>query len=200
MQVRSLNILPRLFGAREAAAPPKGLVGDTPCITDLRVIYEQHREALWNFSLRLVGDPVSAEDLVHDVFVSLPRLLPKIRPGTPLRSFLMGVVANLGRNHLRSARRRRRLAENWGHEAPFVSSECPERSANRRNLALQLQRALDSLSHNHRVVFVLCEVEQHSTEEVAEILNLAPGTVRSRLFHAKRQLQALLWQDVQEAR
>lgn len=200
MQVRSLNLLPRLFGLREAASAPTSAPAEASEVMDLRVIYEQHREALWNFSLRLVGDPVSAEDLVHDVFVALPRVLPKIRPGTPLRSFLMGVVANLGRNHLRSARRRRRLAENWGREAPFVSSECPERSATRRNLATQLQRALDALSHNHRVVFVLCEVEQRSTEEVAEILDLAPGTVRSRLFHAKRQLQSLLWQDGQEAR
>jgi RNA polymerase sigma-70 factor, ECF subfamily len=200
MHVRSFNFLPRFLGPREATDSKPVVAADSPEVMDLRVIYEQHREALWSFSLRLVGDPVSAEDLVHDVFVSLPRVLPKIRAGTPLRSFLMGVVANLGRNHLRAARRRRRLAENWGREAPFVSTECPERSVSRRNLAAQLQRALDELSHNHRVVFVLSEIEQHSTDEVAEILNLAPGTVRSRLFHAKRQLQALLWQDGQEAR
>lgn len=197
MHARSFNILPRLFGPPEGAADG-ALVSPAPEVTDLRVIYEQHREALWSFSLRLVGDPVSAEDLVHDVFVSLPKVLPKIRPGTPLRSFLLGVAANLGRNHLRSARRRRRLAETWGREAPFVSAECPERSVSRRTLAAQLQRALDALSHNHRVVFVLCEVEQHSTDEVAEILELAPGTVRSRLFHARRQLQALLWQNNEE--
>jgi RNA polymerase sigma-70 factor (ECF subfamily) len=155
-------------------------------------IYAEHRAALWSFAQRLIGDPVGAEDLVHDVFVALPKLIKKVTPGTPLRSYLLGVVANRARNHFRASRRRSALAHAWEQEATAQSGDCPERSAERTRLAARLQRGMDTLSIQHRVVFVLCEVEGYSGAEVSEILNLPPGTVRSRLFHAKQQLQAHL--------
>lgn len=160
---------------------------------DLEAVYSAHRDALWSFALRLLADSTAAEDLVHDVFVALPSLWHKVQPETPLRSFLLGVTANLARNHTRRAKRRRRLADLWSKETSSATSEHPEHLVSRRNLALRLQDALSCLSHEHRVVFVLVEVEQHTTLEAAEILDLPPGTVRSRLFHAKHQLQARLW-------
>lgn len=162
---------------------------------NLEAVYAAHRDALWSFALRLLADRAAAEDLVHDVFVSLPKVWHKVQPETPLRSFLLGVTANLARNYTRSTRRRNRLADLWSREAPVATAEHPERLAVRRNLAQRLEHALSQLSHDHRVVFVLVEIEQHTPLEVAEILNLPPGTVRSRLFHAKRQLQAQLSND-----
>ncbi len=162
---------------------------------DLEAVYAEHRDALWSFALRLLADPTAAEDLVHDVFVALPNLWHKVQLDTPVRSFLLGITANLARNYARSMKRRRRLADLWSKEMSAATSEHPEHLASRRNLAFRLQDALSHLSHEHRVVFVLVEVEQHTTLEVAEILELPPGTVRSRLFHAKHQLQARLWNN-----
>lgn len=176
--------------SREATLPT-GAAG--VIALDLEAVYAEHREALWSFALRLLADQTAAEDLVHDVFVALPTLWHKVQPDTPLRSFLLGITANLARNHARSTKRRRRLADLWSKEASVSTLDHPEHLAARRSLALQLEHALSRLSHDHRVVFVLVEIEQHTTLEVAEILNLPPGTIRSRLFHAKRQLQAHLW-------
>lgn len=178
--------------ARAAATPGANTL-------NLEAVYAAHRDALWSFALRLLADPAAAEDLVHDVFVSLPNLWHKVQPETPVRSFLLGVTANLARNHARGAKRRSRLADLWSKEAPLAITEHPERLALRRNLAQRLEHALAKLSHDHRVVFVLVEIEQHTALEVAEILNLPPGTVRSRLFHAKRQLQAQLSNHSEES-
>lgn len=76
---------------------------------------------------------------------------------------------------------------------PPASSVCdPEHIARRKELALALERALDSLPLDQRVAFVLCEVEERSSREVAEIVGAPEGTVRTRLFHAKKKLRSEL--------
>lgn len=207
MSSRYLNLPLRWLRPETDAVPNCGNVeanteanaAGSPGVLNLEAVYAEHRDALWSFSLRLLADPASAEDLVHDVFVALPKLWHKVGADTPLRSFLLAVTANLARNHSRSAKRRRLLAEVWGRETSTTTSEHPEHLTLRRNLAAQLEAALSHLSHDHRVVFVLVEIEQYSALEAAEILDLPPGTVRSRMFHAKRQLQARLWNSQESA-
>ena len=65
----------------------------------------------------------------------------------------------------------------------------------RRQLADRLALALDALAHDQRVAFVLCEVEERSAVEVAQILDVPEGTIRSRVFHARRRLRELLAEE-----
>jgi RNA polymerase sigma-70 factor (ECF subfamily) len=75
---------------------------------------------------------------------------------------------------------------------PTRSSGDPEQVTGRRELAVALERCLDALPLDQRVAFVLCEVEERTSSEVAEIVGAPEGTVRTRLFHAKKKLRALL--------
>jgi RNA polymerase sigma-70 factor (ECF subfamily) len=59
-------------------------------------------------------------------------------------------------------------------------------------MAAVLTRCLDKLTHDHRSAFVLCEVEELSSREVAEVLDVPEGTVRTRLMHAKKKLRAMI--------
>jgi RNA polymerase sigma-70 factor (ECF subfamily) len=154
-------------------------------------IYDLHHEALCSFAHRLLGDTQAAEDLVHDVFVHLPRLLGRFEPGRSLRSFLMSIAANHARHHLRSASRRRQTAARFALE-PEASTSTPEQEVERRLIAAALRRALDGLPFDQRVAFVLCEVEGHHYREAAEILGVPEGTVRRRLFDARQKLHARL--------
>ncbi len=70
-------------------------------------------------------------------------------------------------------------------------AEDPESLSRRKQLAEVLQRALDKLPLDQRVAFVLCEVEERAAPEVARIVNAPEATVRTRLFHARKQLQRL---------
>lgn len=164
----------------------------------LAVIYEAHHAAVRGFAQRMVGDVTVAEDLVHEAFLALPKAARRFRGEASLRSFILGVALNCARHYVRAAARRRkamaRLAARGeiDHAAEAPTADSPAHALERRRLAQHLWRALDTLSLDHRAVFVLSEIEQRSAAEVAALMKTTEGTVRSRLFYAKRKLRALL--------
>jgi len=155
--------------------------------------YVAHHAAIRGFARRLVGDTASAEDIVHETFVALPRAIRRFRGEGSLRAFLIGVAANHSRRHARSATRRRRATERLA-EREEVCARTVDATAEliNRQLANRLWSALDELPIDQRVVFVLCEAEQRTSVEVAAIVGAPEGTVRTRLFHAKRKLRQML--------
>jgi RNA polymerase sigma-70 factor (ECF subfamily) len=155
--------------------------------------YVAHHAAVRGFARRLVGDVTTAEDLVHDTFVALPRAIRRFRGEASLRSFLIGVAINHARRHIRSAMRRRRATEKLAAVVAMTPSTIDASDVlERKRLADRLSAALDDLPIDQRVVFVLCEAEQRSSVEVARIVDAPEGTVRTRLMHAKKKLRAAL--------
>lgn len=187
-----LRLVSRAPSAQDASDERRALEalagGDLAALGEL---YDAHHEAVRAFAVRFLGDASVAEDLVHDVFLALPAAAPRYRGESSLRTFLVAMAANLSRNHVRAAMRRRALATRAGSE-PREAPPRPDESWERAELATRLQRALDELSLEHRVAFVLCEVEERSGPEVARMLGVPEATVRTRLFHAKRRLRELL--------
>jgi RNA polymerase sigma-70 factor (ECF subfamily) len=159
--------------------------------------YAAHHAAVRAFARRLVGDEMAAEDIVHDVFVRLPDAVARFRGESPLRGFLIGVAANRARHHIRAAMRRRRAMDRLAEREPGGVAN-PGELAMRRRLADRLTAALDELPLDQRVAFVLCEVEQRTAVEAAVILEVPDGTVRSRLFHARKRLRELLAAEVRD--
>jgi RNA polymerase sigma-70 factor, ECF subfamily len=165
--------------------------GDPNAVGEL---YDQHHAAVRAFAKRLVGDATATEDLVHDVFVALPKAIGRYRGESSLRTFLIGIAVNHARHHVRAATRRRNALVRLGRE-PEGTAGSPEHDARRHELAALLTRALDQLSLEQRVAFVLCEVEERTSREAAEIVGVPEATVRTRLFHAKKRLRALLEEE-----
>ena len=163
-------------------------LGDRTAVAEA---YDAHHSAIRAFAKRLVGETAAAEDLVHEVFVALPQAIKNYRGEASLRTFLISVAVNHSRHHVRAAARRRYAMERYEREPPRSSND-PEQSTGRRELANVLERCLDALPLDQRVAFVLCEVEERSSSEVATIVGAPEGTVRTRLFHAKKKLRALL--------
>jgi RNA polymerase sigma-70 factor (ECF subfamily) len=157
-------------------------------------VYDQHHRAVRAFATRLVGDATAAEDLVHEVFVALPRAIRGYRFESSLRTFLISIAVNHARHHVRAATRRRAALGRLARE-PEASLADPEQLQRRKELASLLTRALDTLPLEQRVTFVLCEVEDRSSREVAEITGVPEGTVRTRLHHAKKKLRQQLSQQ-----
>jgi RNA polymerase sigma-70 factor, ECF subfamily len=154
-------------------------------------VYDEHQAALCSFCHRLLGEREAAEDLVHDVFVRLPELIHKLEPGRSLRAFLLAIAANRAKHHLRGAARRRKLAERFARE-PSASSAQPDQAAEQRWVASRIALALDRLPHEQRVTFVLAELEGQDAAAIAGILSIPEATARTRLFHARRKLRAIL--------
>lgn len=155
-------------------------------------VYDAHHQAIRAFALRLVGDPSAAEDLVHEVFLTLPKAIRRYERRSQLRTFLISIAVNHARHYVRSAARRRaamdRLAILPGGQTP----NDPERSIERFQLAQLLSAGLDTLSLDQRVAFVLCEVEERNSRDAANIAGVPEATMRTRLFHAKKKLRAYL--------
>lgn len=154
--------------------------------------YDLHAGAVFAFARRLVGDAAAAEDLVHEVFVTLPSAIRRFQGGSSLRTFLVSIAVNHARHHVRAAARRRaaldRYANDPDNDAPD-SSRSPEREAMRVDLARVLSVALDALPLDQRVAFVLCEVEERTSREAGEIVGVPEATIRTRVFHAKKKLR-----------
>ncbi len=157
-------------------------------------VYDAHHVAVRAFCQRLVGEVAAAEDLLHHVFVSLEQSIRGYRGEASLRTFLISVAVNHARHHVRAAARRRHAMERLEREPSGRSSD-PEEEAGRRELSRALTRSLDALPLDQRVAFVLCEVEERSSIEVSKIVGSPEGTVRTRLFHAKKKLRELLAQE-----
>lgn len=159
-------------------------------------VYDEHHAAVRAFAKRLLGDAATAEDLVHEVFVSLPQAIRNFRGDSALRTFLISIAVNHARHHVRAAQRRRRAISAYGEltvaRSGSESSSDPEHETRRKQLAELLTRALDTLPIEQRVAFVLCEVEERTSREAAEIVGAPEATLRTRLFHAKKKLRLAL--------
>jgi RNA polymerase sigma-70 factor (ECF subfamily) len=157
----------------------------------LREIYRRHHDEVRAFAVRLVNDQAAAEDLLHEVFVRLPRAIRRFRGEAPFRQFLIAMAVNHARHHVRAAARRRRAQRSLACE-PVPPAITPDRLLEQQRLRQALVAALDRLPLDQRVAFVLCEIEERSSIEAARIVGTSDGNVRARLFHARRRLRELL--------
>lgn len=154
-------------------------------------VYRTHHAAVRGFARRLLGDEDVAEDLVHDVFIALPDALRRFRGDASLRTFLIAIALRRGHKYIRSASRRRAAMAKLA-EQPLPKSRGPDDELAREQLASLLYAALDKLPSDQRVAFVLCEIDQLSAGEAGAIAGAPEATMRTRLFHARKKLRALL--------
>lgn len=181
-----------IVGEDELVARVRGNDGDA-----IARIYDAHHIALRALARRIVGDDSIAEDLVHDTFVALPGAIRRFRGTSSLRTFVMGIAVNRARKYIRAATRRRLAYERHAAQpavALAASSEAtaPDVALARRQLAAALHRALDTLPHDQRIAFVLCEIDELTSSAAATIMGCPEETVRTRLYHARRKLRARL--------
>ncbi len=159
-------------------------------------LYDQHHEAVRAFATRLLGDESSAEDVVHEVFVELPKTITRFRGDSSLRTFLIGVTVNHARRHIRSASRRRAANERACAHADLtqttIETGTPEVVTARAQALRAVARAMDALTPDQRIAFVLCDVEERSSTEAAALVDAPEATIRTRLHHARKKMRAAL--------
>lgn len=154
-------------------------------------VYDQHQAAIRAFARRLVGDEHAASDLVHEVFVTLPKAIQRFKSECSLRTFLISIAINHARHYIRAATRRRAAMERFAREPKYDVFEVSQRET-RMDLSHILSHALDELPLEQRVAFVLCDVEERTSKEAAEVVGVPEATVRTRLFHARKKLREVL--------
>jgi len=173
--------------------------GDASAFEALVVRYQRKVYAV---ALGIVRDPDQAWDVSQEAFVRVHGHLAEFKGDSSFQTWVMRIASHLAIDSLRRERKNRRdqledVREEVIGEAGEGILSTPlgnDPSANllRRELATRMQAALDELPEIHRTILVLREVEGLSYEELAERLSIQKGTVMSRLFHARKKMQAAL--------
>jgi RNA polymerase sigma-70 factor (ECF subfamily) len=128
-----------------------------------------------------------AEDVTQDAFASAYRNFTKLRDHERFRAWLVRITWRMAIDHQRTCKRR--MLRDGSHAAvnPAVTAAAPEPDRTRR-----LWDAIDALPEKLRVVTVLAGIEEHDIREVAKLLDLPEGTVKSRLFKARQRMKEFL--------
>jgi RNA polymerase sigma-70 factor (ECF subfamily) len=155
-------------------------------------LYDRHRQPIFRFAYRLLGEVDIAEDVTHDCFLSLIRKPENFRPErASLRTYLFAAARNLALKHFRSTGRETRLDE-MTEEPELSPRHQPLRKLLDEELAAEVRRAVFSLAPLQREALVLFEYEGLSLNEIAEITGADVGAVKGRLFRARERLKSIL--------
>ncbi len=163
--------------------------GDTRALGE---IYDRYAHDIWRAVRRTLGDASDVEDVVHNLFLKLPSIARTYDGRASCRAWLCGIGVRLALRQRRGAGRFRRMLDGFREVAEHRSTRHPEREAGTAEELDSLQRALAQLADKKRTVFVLVVLEGMACEEVANALQIPAPTVRTRLFHARQELLALL--------
>jgi len=162
----------------------------------LALLYRRRQGGIYRFALQMSGSKTIAEDVTQDVFLFLMREGHVFDPARgSLSAFLFGVARNHVLRRLRVEHLLAPLGDESDDDVPLVhaSSElCPLEDLTRAETIESVRKAVLSLPSKYREVVVLCELQDVSYGETAEILGCAIGTVRSRLHRARALLLAKL--------
>lgn len=153
-----------------------------------RALFESEFVAIVGYAARRLDDPTEAADVAADVFVIAWRRIRDVPLGSEARLWLYGVARNVMSNHTRSARRRGRLVERLRNELHVLPAASNTATAD----AVALRQALSELREDDRELLLLATWEGLSPSQIASVLEMPPGTVRSRLHRARRALRDAL--------
>ena len=175
----------------EPALVTRALAGDR---TALGVLVTRFAAPVRRLAYAILRDADEADDAAQDGVLQALVKLDRYDPTRPFGPWLMRIVANaaIDRRRRRAVRDTTELDEGLTGGGPLPDVEV-DRLALRQRLAM----ALDKLPQRYRMALVLFDVEGYSQAEIAEILGVAPGTVRSAVFHARRRLRRWLedWRE-----
>ena len=191
--------------AREAAAEDRELVeavleGDPSAY---RGLVERYQSRVFALVVGMVRGREDARDLTQEAFVKAYKNLSRFRLESSFYTWLYRIAMNLAIDHLRKQKKRKHSEfdeqiaskDTGGVLADAHMRDNPSRNLERKQLQNRILEALDKLNPDHKQIVLLREIEGLSYREIGETLEIAEGTVMSRLFYARRKLQQLLKKD-----
>jgi RNA polymerase sigma-70 factor (ECF subfamily) len=164
------------------------------------MLVTRYRDRVYSLAYYMLSNAYEAEDIAQEVFVRAYINLGKFRRESGFYTWLYRIAVNIVYTQAKKYSRRRTLYEDSFREQDYSRSqaaESPEAAAQSQELREMILRAIHHLDPRFRQVLVLKELEGLDISEVAHILGLPEGTVKSRLFRAREDLKCLLqkWRE-----
>ena len=184
---------------QEAAIVRKVLGGDANAFETLVLEYEKN---VYNIALRMTGNSEDAADMTQEAFIKAYNSLQSFRGDSKFSVWLYRIVSNVCLDFLRSKNRRPTVSlsveDDDGEDAQLDvadDSQSPELLLDRKLTRESVRRGLDSLPPDYRQILLLREIQGLSYDEIAQALCLEVGTVKSRIFRARKRLCTFLIDD-----
>jgi len=164
-------------------------------------LVQQFQERIYGLCYHMTSHHEDAHDLAQDTFVKAWQALKSFKGDSSFYTWIYRIAVNTCLNHLKLRRNRTPhlslndldvQPENDPDLVALVSDKTPRREANLAELQRRLNEAILKLSEDHRSVVTLHDIQGLPHDQIAKILGVNPGTVRSRLFYAHQQLQGWL--------
>jgi RNA polymerase sigma-70 factor (ECF subfamily) len=164
-------------------------------------LVHQFQERIYGLCYHMTSHHEDAHDLAQDTFVKAWQALKSFKGDSSFYTWIYRIAVNTCLNHLKLRRNRTPhlslndldvQPENDPDLVALVSDKTPRREANLAELQRRLNEAILKLSEDHRAVVTLHDIQGLPHDQIAKILGVNPGTVRSRLFYAHQQLQGWL--------
>jgi RNA polymerase sigma-70 factor (ECF subfamily) len=164
-------------------------------------LVSHYQDRVYNYVLRMIYDPVEAQDVAQETFVRAWQGLPRFRGASSFQTWLYRIASNLTIDAARSRKRRGLLtvsldepvegveAADLGHDLPDETRNGPAEALEQQELRRYVWESVAELSPKLRLVIALADLQGLSYGEVATILGCPVGTVKSRLFNARGQLR-----------
>lgn len=163
-------------------------------------LVRRYQERIYATLYHMTSNHEDAHDLTQETFIKAYRALKSFKGDSSFYTWAYRIAVNKTINFLKQRKNRSQMslddldfqAEHDPDLVALISEKTPRRDLNLKELQEKLNVAMQKLSESHRLVVTLHDIQGHSHDEIAKIMECNVGTVRSRLFYARQQLQAYL--------
>lgn len=155
----------------------------------------QHQEGVFRLAYLLLGNAQEAEDITQETFIAAFRALHRFDMERPLRPWLLRITSNLTRNRHRSVGRYLSMVQRFMLQERLENVATVEDMNIRQQEATLLWQAIRRLDTDDQTVIYLRYFLELSVTETADVLDVAPGTVKSRLYRALKRLRVVIERD-----
>ena len=171
----------------------KVVAGDTEAFEALVL---EHQNKVYSLALRMVGNEEDARDMAQEAFIRAFKSLAGFRGDSKFSVWIYRLTSNICIDFLRSRAKKRTVSMTWSDEEGGEAGELeipdetwsPAERLERSETRESVRRGLDSLSPQYREILLLREINGLSYDEISEALGIEPGTVKSRIFRARKKL------------
>lgn len=164
------------------------------------ILVDRYKERVYRTIYQMTSHHEDADDLVQEAFIRAYRSIGKFQGKSSFYTWIYRIAVNLTLNHLKRSGRRRSFSLDDADSSiqkesalqDLFHSDTPSKGANLLDLRKSIHEALQRLTPNHRAVVTMHDIQGMTHGEIAKILGISEGTVRSRLHYARQQLQVYL--------
>lgn len=171
-------------------------------VNAFEMLVKEYEKNVYNLALRMVGNSEDAADMSQEAFIKAYNSLDSFRGDSKFSVWLYRIVSNVCLDFIRSRKRKQTVSlsmeDDNGNDVELDiadDTQSPERLMDKRLTREAVRRGLASLPPGQRQILLLREIQGLSYDEIAEVLNVEAGTVKSRIFRARKKLSAFLLED-----